>query len=68
MKSKPVTRERMLHYFNKIENLNRQFEKDVITSGEYAYIGKDGDYKLYKKVSTGQVLRILSLEPYYIAA
>jgi hypothetical protein len=68
MKSKPVTREKMLHYFNKVEGVNRQFERDVIASGEYAYVGKDGDYKLYKKVSTDQILRILSFESYFIAA
>jgi hypothetical protein len=68
MRGKPVTKEKMLHYFNKVEGVNRQFERDVIASGEYAYIGRDGDYKLYKKVPTGQILRILSFESYFIAA
>jgi hypothetical protein len=68
MERKSVTKEKMLHYFNKIERLNNQFERDVIASGEYAYIGKDGDYKQYQKVSTGEVLRILSWESHFIAA
>jgi hypothetical protein len=62
-----ITKETIYKYFNKIEAINQQFERDVVASKRFVYVGQDEGYKVYEELDTGHTLRILSLEPYYVA-
>jgi hypothetical protein len=46
--------------FNKIAAISQLFERDVLASGRFTFMGLNEGYSVYKEVATGHIIHILA--------